>query len=131
MVLASGIFAPPTRVKSRYANGAHFALKHDIAPVGMCLKINKRSTTSAGVPSRPRLLGKDASGALIARLKEVTLPALGRLLRKHKTSLMQRRLLETGGCHRSNELFLDLLLNHLKPPFGANRPTLEMFNLGL
>jgi hypothetical protein len=46
-------------------------------------------------------------------------------------SLTKRRLLEAGGCDWSDELFLDLLLNYLKPPFGANRPTLEMFKLGL
>ena len=30
-----------------------------------------------------------------------------------------------------DELFLDLFLYHLKPPFGANSTILEVFNLGL
>jgi hypothetical protein len=40
-------------------------------------------------------------------------------------------MVRAGGCPRHDELFLDLFLYHLKPPFGANSTILELFNLGL
>jgi len=40
-------------------------------------------------------------------------------------------MIRAGGCPRHDELFLDLFLYHLKPPFGANSTILEVFSLGL
>ena len=37
----------------------------------------------------------------------------------------------TGGCHRSDEFFVDLFSNQLKPRFGASRAIVEVFNLRL